>query len=240
MRSKTVVLAVVFLTVASLMSTILTAEEVHVMPLETGQVFTYERTDSNETSWIMTWEIGEKVMIDEDEYFRFSECNYYPDHNSGDEYLRSSDEAVYVRGDNNVDILLHLRGFVDIYWTFDIGEGYVATRTIDRIEEVNVPYGGPYQAYVYQNEEREGEVVYNSWEDYLVPGLGVVQIVDYIDPDCIGCMLPVTTKLLSITPDEACGSSKYPIPEGDINRDCRTDLFDFAVLADHWLEDNNP
>lgn len=33
----------------------------------------------------------------------------------------------------------------------------------------------------------------------------------------------------------ACGDYQHPFPPGDINRDCRVDLADFAVLAEHWL-----
>lgn len=32
----------------------------------------------------------------------------------------------------------------------------------------------------------------------------------------------------------ACGDYKHPFPLGDINRDCRVDLADFAVLAENW------
>jgi len=30
------------------------------------------------------------------------------------------------------------------------------------------------------------------------------------------------------------------IVAGDINGDCKVDFFDFALMAFHWLEDNNP
>src|SRR5210317_1104502 len=29
-------------------------------------------------------------------------------------------------------------------------------------------------------------------------------------------------------------------PPGDLNGDLRVDLADFAIMADHWLEDNTP
>lgn len=32
----------------------------------------------------------------------------------------------------------------------------------------------------------------------------------------------------------ACGDYRHPFPPGDINRDCRVDLADFAVLAENW------
>ena len=37
-----------------------------------------------------------------------------------------------------------------------------------------------------------------------------------------------------------CGDEQHPYPEGDVNRDCRVDFKDFAIVALHWCEDNNP
>jgi hypothetical protein len=39
---------------------------------------------------------------------------------------------------------------------------------------------------------------------------------------------------------QACGDATHPFPKGDLNQDCRVDLLDFAILCDHWLQDNNP
>jgi len=33
-----------------------------------------------------------------------------------------------------------------------------------------------------------------------------------------------------------CGDYKHPYPAGDINRDCKVDMIDFAILTGHWLE----
>ena len=33
-----------------------------------------------------------------------------------------------------------------------------------------------------------------------------------------------------------CGDPIYPFPPGDVTRDCRVDLADFAVLSENWLE----
>ncbi len=33
----------------------------------------------------------------------------------------------------------------------------------------------------------------------------------------------------------ACGDPTHPCPAGDINKDCRVDFFDFAILAQDWL-----
>jgi len=33
-----------------------------------------------------------------------------------------------------------------------------------------------------------------------------------------------------------CGDYKHPYPVGDINKDCRVDMTDFAMMAGHWLD----
>ena len=38
----------------------------------------------------------------------------------------------------------------------------------------------------------------------------------------------------------ACPLQAAESPIGDLNGDLRVDLTDFAMLADHWLEDNQP
>ena len=33
-----------------------------------------------------------------------------------------------------------------------------------------------------------------------------------------------------------CGDYQHPYPVGDINKDCRVNMIDFAMMAEHWLE----
>jgi hypothetical protein len=40
--------------------------------------------------------------------------------------------------------------------------------------------------------------------------------------------------------EPSCGDTSHPYPIGDLSRDCRADFVDLAILAAHWLEDNNP
>lgn len=39
-------------------------------------------------------------------------------------------------------------------------------------------------------------------------------------------------------PPDVCGDVNHPWPEGDINRDCRTDIKDIDILSDEWLTNN--
>jgi hypothetical protein len=38
----------------------------------------------------------------------------------------------------------------------------------------------------------------------------------------------------------ACGDAEHPYPAGDLNRNCRIDLFDLAEFAGNWLECTAP
>ena len=39
---------------------------------------------------------------------------------------------------------------------------------------------------------------------------------------------------------EFCGDAGHPFPVGDVNRDCKVNFLDIAIVAAHWLEDAGP
>jgi len=43
-----------------------------------------------------------------------------------------------------------------------------------------------------------------------------------------------------ILPGPTCGDANHPYPAGDLNKDCRVDLADLALLLAHWLECTAP
>lgn len=45
-----------------------------------------------------------------------------------------------------------------------------------------------------------------------------------------------TTEVDAIADVSCCGDYRHPYPVGDLNKDCRVDMVDFAVLARHWLD----
>jgi hypothetical protein len=45
-----------------------------------------------------------------------------------------------------------------------------------------------------------------------------------------------TTEIDAIADVSCCGDYKHPYPVGDLNKDCRVDFSDIAVIALHWLE----
>lgn len=46
----------------------------------------------------------------------------------------------------------------------------------------------------------------------------------------------VTTEIDAITDVSCCGDYRRPFPVGDINKDCRVNMKDFALLSGHWLD----
>jgi len=46
----------------------------------------------------------------------------------------------------------------------------------------------------------------------------------------------VTTEIDAIADVSCCGDYKHPYPVGDVNKDCRVDFLDFAMLTVHWLD----
>ncbi len=46
----------------------------------------------------------------------------------------------------------------------------------------------------------------------------------------------VTTEIDAVSDVSCCGDYKHPYPVGDINKDCRVNMIDFAVMAAHWLD----
>jgi hypothetical protein len=37
-----------------------------------------------------------------------------------------------------------------------------------------------------------------------------------------------------------CGFHEHPYPEGDLDHNCKVDFYDFAIMAEHWLESTEP
>jgi hypothetical protein len=45
-----------------------------------------------------------------------------------------------------------------------------------------------------------------------------------------------TTEIDAIADASCCGDYKHPYPAGDLNKDCRVDFYDIAVIGLHWLD----
>ncbi|MFH1615306.1 MAG: hypothetical protein ABIG61_09515 [Planctomycetota bacterium] len=70
--------------------------------------------------------------------------------------------------------------------------------------------------------------------DISIFGLDWIQYVRILDDPNSG----VSTEIDAISDVSSCGDYKHPYPTGDINHDCRVDMYDFALLCGNWLECN--
>ena len=48
------------------------------------------------------------------------------------------------------------------------------------------------------------------------------------------------TELDELSDRAVCGDSTHPYPVGDLNHDCRVNLFDMSLLAEHWCQCTDP
>ncbi len=46
----------------------------------------------------------------------------------------------------------------------------------------------------------------------------------------------VTTEIDAVADVSCCGDYRHPFPVGDVNKDCKVNMVDFALLAGHWLD----
>lgn len=54
---------------------------------------------------------------------------------------------------------------------------------------------------------------------------------------CIAVAFSTTPTLLA---DPICGDWSHLYPVGDLNKDCKVNFKDIAILAEYWLEDTRP
>lgn len=46
---------------------------------------------------------------------------------------------------------------------------------------------------------------------------------------------PLAGEIDAVSDVAACGDYQHPLPAGDVNQDCRVNLLDLAILAEHWM-----
>ncbi len=88
--------------------------------------------------------------------------------------------------------------------------------------------------YNYQFAKKDpGAFAHNA--KYLIQVLSdsVENLATMVTVDMTGMVRPGAEN----TVDE-CGDATHPYPKGDLDENCRVNMLDFALFADHWLEDN--
>lgn len=150
-------------------------------PLQVGQWYEYQRSDSAGNVWTVRWDVVKEVTLDSQDYFHIHEVGYSERSPEDDFYIRSTDDAIYFYTGAG-EALLFITSRPEGYsWTIpEHGEQDIATYVGTEI--VEVPYGGPYTAYVYEmssDTDNDGIPDSPSWFEYFVPGIGIVKEIDY-------------------------------------------------------------
>jgi len=191
------------------------AADSKLMPLGTGLWYRTDAHDTLENSWQANANILEKMSLGPQEYFRFRKWTLDP-FAVEDHFIRSTETEVweYFVQTGEEEIVFR-KGDVGSTWSYEGPDGTVMCEII-AIEEVTVPFGGPFTAYVHQKQ-----ILPDSpyWYEYIVPGLGVVKTVDHRRENP-----PVTLELA-----QAGGN-------GDLNGDGVVDITDLVLLKNYMAE----
>jgi formylglycine-generating enzyme required for sulfatase activity len=141
-------------------------------PLNVGEIWQYSREDVTGASWGVTFEALETVVFASNTYFHLLQSNYRPGETEH-MYVRSTANNIYMwDADSSTESAPFRLGQTGETWT----TGDDVTVNLG-VEATTVPYGGPYNAYVFRNKN----VAENSpyWFEYIVPGVGLIKEVDY-------------------------------------------------------------
>ena len=155
---------------------------VSLMPLKTGNRFTYNARDDLDNTWQMRLEIlGQVTTSNGKTYFRGRQLNYDPIEHKTDQwfYIRCTANELWVSEDGVTE---HLEFKIagpgpGTSWDFPEDSGWVY-KEITSIEPVNV-LGGSFLAYKHQSHYEEGEFVSPYFYDHVVPALGIVRMEDH-------------------------------------------------------------
>ncbi|MFH0731128.1 MAG: hypothetical protein V2B19_32890 [Pseudomonadota bacterium] len=154
-------------------------------PMRAGETRKFTRKDNQNHSWNTEATTLDQQVRDSKTYYHVRVWNYDGDGESDEYYFRSTEDAVYAWSSDG-EIALIRSGAVGETWTAG-GE----VTTIMESEAVTTPYGGPYTAIV-NRKNHPGSSAY--WYEYIVPGIGLVQEIDYNAENA-----PVIQQLVSIS-----------------------------------------
>jgi hypothetical protein len=158
--------------------------------LKTGDVRTYIGHDStSKNSWNQTITVLETETLGGHEYFKIDQYNYHGEGDHDEAFFRSTENQILVYdGNGGEEILFQIAPFEDTWFFFD--------ERHERIENevITIPYNGgtTLDAYVFRCSE-DGSPY---WYEYVFPGLGHIQEVDwYVDNNA-----PYIEQLSAIVP----------------------------------------
>lgn len=150
-------------------------DPVSLFPLKSGLRLTYNANDVKGNTWQTTMQVMEQVNLGGQNYFHVRQTNFDPyDPNGGenlsdDFYVRSTAGQVFSYNGAGGEDLLYQAAGPGTTWEAD-----EKTKVITNISQLEV-LGGLYLAYVTQQNEGDSPPMF----EFVVPGKGVVQMIDY-------------------------------------------------------------
>lgn len=164
------------------------AESSLLWPLQAGQRYEYDRSDSTGNKWPVHLHVKSQVTIGSFDYFHIQKWNFNNDSVLEDRgYIRSTEDELYSYNQTGDDYLDLQKAAVGTSWNHYEPDGsgldYVVV-AIDRIEPVTVPYGVFSEAYVhrkYRCVDPDNLSIGQSpdWYEWIVPGIGYVKDEDW-------------------------------------------------------------
>jgi len=189
-------------------------------PLRTGLWAEADKTDSLGHQWMVRVSVLEEANLGGQNYFHIRELCYDPGEWDvlGDFYVRSTDTELYIyNGPGLGETLAFKLGPVGTSWIYD---GGTKKKEIVAIENITIPYGGPYTAYKFKHYKLSDPTKYDF--EWIVPGLlGVAKEEDHWVSD--SARIPIISVMgrLGQVPAEVLG---------DINSNGKIDLTE-AIYA---------
>ena len=209
---------VTVITLAILFMPAVTPAADQLWPLRSGYT-ELDKSDLIGNHWTVRVNVMEKVTLEGQNYFHILETDYDP--SEGDVmrymYIRSTDTELYIyNGLGLGETLAFKLGPVGTNWTYANG---TMKKEIVAIEEITIPYGGPYTAYKFKHYDFSyPDDRYNL--EWVVPGLpGIAKEEDHWVSDPL--RIPVNSALTRL------GTF---VTLGDINSDDKIDLSE-AIYA---------
>jgi hypothetical protein len=160
------------------------ANAAELWPFQVSESYEYSRTDVNNHTWSVTLDVLAEVTLANQSYFQVRRWNYDDDGDTAEFYWRSTEDAVLVWAGGTTEIVLFLDASPGTTW--QSGDTF---NEIMPSANIHVPYFGQdingddifLQAIVVRRNNPFDDSPY--WYDYLVPGIGFVQEIDWWTDD---------------------------------------------------------
>jgi hypothetical protein len=204
------------------------AQGANLFPLQTRQWMEMAKQDQQGHNWTVRVDVLEQVTLSNKQYFHVLQQNYDPwEEDTFDEnYIRSTATEVFVYNKaTGGEMKVFMLGPVGTNWTYVQPDGTTISKEIMAIEEITVPYGGPYTAYKFKQHSSTSPDHY----EWVAPNVGwIVKEEDYWVSQG---RAPVNSALTRMDKVPAVWTGKYSFVDIDYPQTTNT-LMDMRGLND--------